>query len=103
MLAKHGLDDWMYPNSEYNPHCPLVPGFPGLMFTPDGLHGPGVDPEEPDVWRTIVRLLDEARWLYVGQYIGIGAKSLTKEEWLIQQPKVDAAPFGYVLHPYRFT
>lgn len=86
MLDKHGLNDWMFPNSEYNPHCPLVPGFAGIMFTPDGLNGP--EPDSPAVWRTIVRLVNGAFWAYVGQYIRIGAQSLTKEEWLEQTPKV---------------
>jgi hypothetical protein len=88
MLAKHGLDDWMFPNSEYNPHCPLIPGFPGIMFSPDGLYGPEPDPQDPEQFRTIVRLQNEAKWGYMGQYIIIGAKSLTKEEWEIQAPKV---------------
>ena len=87
MLAKHGLDDWMFPNSEYNPHCPLVPGYPGIMFSPDGLYGPEPDPQNPEEMRTIVRLRDEAKWGYMGQYIMIGAKSLTKEEWEIQATK----------------
>jgi len=87
LLAVHGLDDWMYPNSKYNPHCPLIPGCAGLMFSPDGLTGT-VDLESEQIWRTIVRLIDHAHWQYVGQYIRIGAPSLTKEEWLAQDAKV---------------
>jgi hypothetical protein len=87
MLLKHGLDDWQYPNSEYNPHCPQVPGCAGLMFSPDGLNGPG-DGEASEIMRTVVRLKTEPLWQYVGQYITIPAASLTKEEWLDQDSKV---------------
>ena len=87
MLLKHGLDDWQYPNSLYNPHCPQNPGCAGLMFSPDGLNGPR-DDDSLEIMRTIVRLKTEAKWQYVGQYIDVSAPSLTREEWLVQPPTV---------------
>ncbi|KAG5642142.1 hypothetical protein DXG03_003572 [Asterophora parasitica] len=32
-VAEHGLDDFMYPNFEYSPQMPVVPGAPGLWYT----------------------------------------------------------------------
>lgn len=98
MLLKHGLDDWQYPNSLYNPHCPLNPGFAGLMFSPDGLERPEDDgevKESPTKWRTIVRLKTEALWQYVGQYVDIPAPSLTQDEWLIQDLRVRFSIFKF--------
>jgi hypothetical protein len=86
MLLKHGLDDWQYPNSLYNPHCPQIPGYAGLMFSPNGLE-PSTD-DSLEIMRTIVRLTTEPKWQYVGQYIDITAPSLTKEEWLVQHSSV---------------
>jgi hypothetical protein len=86
MLLKHGLDDWQYPNSLYNPHCPQIPGYAGLMFSPNGLETS--IGESSEIMRTIVRLMMEPKWQYVGQYIDISAPSLTKEEWLVQHSSV---------------
>jgi hypothetical protein len=87
LLLKHGLDDWQYPNSEYNPHCPQIPGCAGLMFSANGLDGPS-DDDASEIMRTIVRLQDKPLWQYVGQYITIPAASLTRDEWLVQDYKV---------------
>jgi len=86
MLLKHGLDDWQYPNSLYNPHCPQNPGYAGLMFSPNGSE-PSTN-ASLEIRRTIVRLTTEAKWQYVGQYIDITAPSLTKEEWSVQNSSV---------------
>lgn len=38
-ILEHGLNDFLFPNSLFNPNCPLIPGEPGLMYEPDGLSG----------------------------------------------------------------
>ncbi|KAF8553940.1 hypothetical protein OG21DRAFT_1164436 [Imleria badia] len=84
MLARHGLNDFMYLNLFFNPHAPQWPGAPGLFFDP------GVDweaHERPGIWRVLVRLKSNY-WLYVGQYQCTPALSLSIEEWKSQAPKV---------------
>ncbi|RDB20273.1 hypothetical protein Hypma_012569 [Hypsizygus marmoreus] len=81
-LHLHDLRDFMYPNLDYNPHCPEVPGAPGLFFAADGHHA--------DPWPEIQRVISRIRsgwWLYQGQYRMKPAKSLTKEEWASQKQK----------------
>ncbi|KAN0092780.1 hypothetical protein V8E55_003564 [Tylopilus felleus] len=84
MLARHGLDDFMYLNLFLNPHAPQWPGAPGLFFTSS------VNPtahEWPKIERVLVRLKSNC-WLYVGQYQCTPAPSLTTDEWKSQAPKV---------------
>ncbi|KAG5639135.1 hypothetical protein H0H81_006394 [Sphagnurus paluster] len=81
---KHGLDDFMYPNLDLNPHAPEVPGYPGLFF---GCNGPDVQDKRPQVYRLITRLAS-AVWQYQGQYLLASAPPLTKAEWAYQSPKV---------------
>jgi hypothetical protein len=74
----------MFANMDYNPHLPQVPGASGLKFfcTAD------VWPLSwPVIQKTIIRL-SSGLWLYVGEYAFIPAPSLTKEEWLSQEPRV---------------
>lgn len=85
MLARHGLDDFMYLNLFLNPHAPQWPGAPGLFFTSS------VNPtahEWPKIERVLVRLKSNC-WLYVGQYQCTPAPSLTTDEWKSQAPKVN--------------
>ncbi|KAJ7100097.1 hypothetical protein B0H15DRAFT_944468 [Mycena belliarum] len=44
-LDKTGMKYFMYPNLSYNPHCPEVPGAPGLLFHVDC---PGYTDDEAD-------------------------------------------------------
>ncbi|KAF8553944.1 hypothetical protein OG21DRAFT_1164532 [Imleria badia] len=84
LLARHGLNDFMYLNLFINPHAPQWPGAPGLWFSP------GVNweaRERPGIWRVLVRLKSNC-WLYVGQYQCTPALSLTIEEWKSQAPRV---------------
>lgn len=85
---KHGLKDFMYPNLLWNPHGPEIPGSAAIFFEPNGFDGPGED--SPDVYRVIVRLKEGPIWLYVGQYVLLGSPSLTKDEWLQQDRKVNS-------------
>ncbi|RDB20371.1 hypothetical protein Hypma_012570 [Hypsizygus marmoreus] len=81
-LDVHDLRDFMYPNLDHNPHCPEVPGAPGLYFSADGVHAwPW-----PDIQRVITRIRS-GRWQYQGQYQLAPVKSLTKEEWASQDRK----------------
>lgn len=83
MLARHGLDDFMFLNLYFNPHAPQSPGAPGLFFA-SSVH------PEASAWPTIERVLVRLKsncWLYVGQYQCTPAPSLTPEEWTSQAPK----------------
>lgn len=87
-LVIHGLNDFMYLNLNLNPQAPQFPGAPGLFFDVDST--PGSPPEDVDDGR-IHRLfsrLDSAIWAYCGHYKKKQVKSLTKEEWAVQRPKV---------------
>ncbi|KAJ8519173.1 hypothetical protein ONZ45_g3838 [Pleurotus djamor] len=78
-LAKHGMNDFMYPKLEFNPHAPQSPGAPGLLYRP--LPAPAYE------WEKIQRLfigLAANQWLYVGQFKLTPAPDLSKEEWLAQ-------------------
>jgi hypothetical protein len=85
-LDQHGLNDWMFPNLLWNPHGPEMPGHAGLFFWSGGPHGRSEDIDTPS--RVIVRLQTGPEWQYMGQYTQIGAESLTKDEWLVQDIKV---------------
>ncbi|KAL0947304.1 hypothetical protein HGRIS_013422 [Hohenbuehelia grisea] len=78
-LAEHGLDDFMFPNPTYNPHVALLPGAPGLFFAALSCAAR----PWPKVQRVIVRI-KPGHWLYVGQCKFTPARSLSKEEWLMQ-------------------
>lgn len=88
LIEKHGLNDFMYPNTVYNPNCPLVPGYAGLMYNPDGLDNPPYPESDVNAHRTITRDKYEPLWTYMGQYIHVWSPSLTKSEWLDQSSTV---------------
>lgn len=84
MLARHGLDDFMYLNLFFNPHAPQWPGAPGLFFA----SSVNLEASEwPTIERVLVRLKANC-WLYVGQYQCTPTLSLTPDEWKSQAPKV---------------
>lgn len=102
-FRRHGLDDFMFPSfsvsfsnllivlpvsvdirvPKYHPHCPEVPGAPGLYFETT-LKLVKVWPKE----QRIITRLDSGVWQYQGQYKLARAASLTKEEWNAQKPQV---------------
>lgn len=84
LLAKHGLNDFMYPSLEMNPEAPQLPGAPGLFY--EGGFGRPAD-EWPRIQRVIVRL-GRSLWFYVGSYKLAPTDSLTRLEWANQDPKV---------------
>ncbi|KAG5639141.1 hypothetical protein H0H81_006400 [Sphagnurus paluster] len=83
LLEEHGLDDFMYPNLDFNPHAPEMPGAPGLFFAAIGR--PADD--WPQINRVITRI-SSGIWQYQGQYKMTPVESLTKEEWAAQKYKV---------------
>lgn len=87
-IAIHGLNDFLCPNTIYNPNCPQIPGVAGLLYYPDGLHNPPFEESEAESYRTITRDKYLAIWTYQGQYIEVWAPSLTRNEWLEQAAKV---------------
>lgn len=81
-LARHGLNDFMYPSLDYNPAAPQIPGAPGLFVATSG-HGW----EWPEVQRVITRIAPN-HWQYVGQYKLSPTESLTTREWREQSELV---------------
>ncbi|KAJ7476964.1 hypothetical protein B0H11DRAFT_1305882 [Mycena galericulata] len=111
-VERTGMKYFMYPNLLFNPHCPEVPGAPGLLFHVGcpGTSGEGEDEkrvaggdnkddeeledeeeEEDDddfeSWILICRLA-QGIWQYQGQYVQGPAPRLTTQEWKQQPSKV---------------
>ncbi|KAF9457258.1 hypothetical protein BDZ94DRAFT_256303 [Collybia nuda] len=77
-VQKHGFNDFMCLNLEYNPRAPQRAGFPGLFFMCS-------DKDLRSKWRAdqqrvFVRIAVNV-WLYIGQYSLIRAAGLTVAEW----------------------
>lgn len=85
-LARHGLNDFMYMPSDYQPIAPQVPGAPGLWLN----IGSDIREWDGGVKRVFTKITSKPRalWLYQGQYEFKLAKELTREEWARQTPKV---------------
>lgn len=80
-VEKHGLNDWAFPNFDWNPHLPQTPGAPGLMYN-GGLLG-----DDPFTRRVFVKL-SPGKWLYVGMYRFSVVTPLSPAEWDVQPLKV---------------
>ncbi|KAF6743549.1 hypothetical protein DFP72DRAFT_932875 [Ephemerocybe angulata] len=85
-LARHGLSDFMYLPTGYQPIAPKIPGAPGLWLN---IGGRG-DEWNRGIKRVFTKVSDKtpAKWLYQGQYEIKLAKCLTREEWSRQSVKV---------------
>ncbi|KAF6743068.1 hypothetical protein DFP72DRAFT_977751 [Ephemerocybe angulata] len=79
-LAKHGLNDFLYFNLNYQPEAPGVPGARGLRFGVIGTHAP---PWTDGIMRVITRTQTspKALWQYQGQYELVPSRSIAVEEW----------------------
>ncbi|KAJ7983092.1 hypothetical protein DFH06DRAFT_977985, partial [Mycena polygramma] len=100
-VEKTRLKRFMYLNLVYNPHCPEIPGAPGLLFDvacagsndeidrgEERKEGEeGAKPDEDKTWILFARL-DRATWQYQGQYVLTLAEDLNLQEWKQQSPKV---------------
>ena len=80
---KHGMEDFMYLHPGYQPVAPQVPGACGLFFTT----GTSIGYEWPTLQRVFTRI-DSNIWQYMGMYRLTSSPSLTRQEWLDQEPKV---------------
>lgn len=89
-VDQHGLNDFMYPNLDYNPAAPRVPGSPGLFFktTPER-EDKKMTNHDLSVYRVITRL-GTGKWLYMGQYSLTETRPLTVSEWAEQKPVVSS-------------
>ncbi|KAG6900120.1 hypothetical protein C0993_002655 [Termitomyces sp. T159_Od127] len=88
-LDAHGLDDFMYPNLDLNPHAPEMPGSPGLFFGANGEDATTWnDGHGPEVPMRVITRIRPGIWQYQGQYVLSPAQSLTREEWAVQSSKV---------------
>lgn len=88
-LRRHGMNDFMYVNTDYQPHAPEVPGAPALWFDCEVATIAYINK------RTLTKIQDTEsehndKWLYVGHYDDMPADPpfLTVEEWEAQLPKV---------------
>ena len=77
------MDDFMYLHPAYQPVAPQVPGACGLFFTT----GTSIGKEWPAFQRVFTRI-DSNVWQYMGMYRLTSSPSLTRREWLDQEPKV---------------
>jgi hypothetical protein len=87
-LERHGYNNFMFLNLDYNPRAPQRAGFPGLFFQCSVLD---LRPEWKEVQRVFVRIAT-GKWLYLGQYRLFKAAGLTVAEWRTQSPSV--CPFS---------
>ncbi|KAJ7123187.1 hypothetical protein C8R44DRAFT_705091 [Mycena epipterygia] len=107
-VAKTGMKHFTYLHMLCNPHCPEVPGAPGLLFDaicPDDSDLDTSDDDDDDdneddeeekdrsdsedeKSRTLFSRLDSAVWQYQGQYVTAPAAPLTLNEWKQQSPQV---------------
>lgn len=80
-VKKHGYNNFMFLNLDYNPRAPQRAGFPGLFFqcSDTDLKAQWRAPQQ----RVFVRIAS-GMWLYVGQYSLIRAAGLTVAEWKTQ-------------------
>ncbi|KAF5329764.1 hypothetical protein D9619_009280 [Psilocybe cf. subviscida] len=63
-IAEHGIDDFMFLNTNFQPQAPEVPGAPGLWFSPNNTGNHGIR----RVFTKINMAKPNNKWLYVGQY-----------------------------------
>ncbi|TFY68478.1 hypothetical protein EVG20_g3536 [Dentipellis fragilis] len=78
-LAMHGLNDFMYINTEFNPFAPQEPGETALFFIAGLIDG--------KVWPPLSRVFvkkEVGQWVYMGQYKVEEMQPLSAEEWLLQ-------------------
>lgn len=80
-VERHGMKNFMFLTTEFNPNAPLTPGQSGLFF------GGGEDGEWEEIMRVFVRIAP-GRWRFMGLYRLTSMPSLTPEEWQDQKPKV---------------
>ncbi|KAJ7755157.1 hypothetical protein B0H16DRAFT_1315928, partial [Mycena metata] len=77
---------FLYLNLDYNPHCPEVPGAPGVLFNVGYSPALGID-EDQKPWTLFARL-DTKTWQYEGEYVSAPAPVLTLAEWKQQSLQV---------------
>jgi hypothetical protein len=97
-LAKHGMDNFIYLPSKFQPEAPQVPGAPGLwLSSTPGKHFEKIMRVFSNIIRT--RGPKKSMYLYEGQYEFRAANppALTAEEWSAQSPKVNHCKANYNL------
>ena len=78
-LERHGISRWAFPNLDFNPHLPQIPGAPGLFFCSTD--------DSDETWTTVIKL-SAGKWLYVGEYKYVQVQDLTAEEFRAQSQNV---------------
>ena len=94
---KHGKDDFMYLHSAYQPVAPQVPGACGLFFNTHT----SIGSEWPTLQRVFTRI-GPNMWQYMGMYRLTSSPSLTRREWLDQEPKVSQMIFYWICSTNMF-
>lgn len=89
-IAEHGMNDFMFMNTDFQPQAPEVPGAPGLWFNPNE----NGDIGKFRVFTKINMAKPNNKWLYVGQYdVRLANPSrLSMQEWRAQ-PTAVSTPF----------
>ena len=98
----HGVDNLCFPNREYNPNAPVVPGDPGLFFTsrPNAFGSKSWTSRVFIPWKTE----DSSQpWGYMGDYEFIPAQPLTAVDFISQTDAVSLESLDYIfiyfIHP----
>ncbi|KAJ7499695.1 hypothetical protein FB451DRAFT_1014745, partial [Mycena latifolia] len=93
-VEKTGMKYFMYLNLLYNPHCPEIPGAPGLLFDADfpsdsdDSDSESDSDDDEDKSETLFSRLGSGIWQYQGQYVKAPVAPLTLDEWKQQSPAV---------------
>lgn len=83
----HGLDDFMCLRLDYNPHAPMNPGDPGLLFTYRSTNKFAKYAARVN-WLFVRTQASPALWHYMGQYRMYASELLTQGEFASQPPLV---------------
>ncbi|KAI0686140.1 hypothetical protein C8Q76DRAFT_636383 [Earliella scabrosa] len=81
----HGINDWQFITTDFNPHAPTRPGYSGLYFSQE---------KAADDWDESMRVhrlfvqFPSNTWVYMGQYKMSPGRTLGTAEWKAQPETV---------------
>ncbi|KAG9025602.1 hypothetical protein FRB95_009965 [Tulasnella sp. JGI-2019a] len=91
-MASRGIvyTEFLCPLPSWNPYVPLTPGARGLFFF--------VGDRDWSIERPLFVALGRSEWLYIGNYKGSPAESLTAEEWMLQSQTTKGVWVEHILN-----
>ncbi|KAG8997883.1 hypothetical protein FRB94_007386 [Tulasnella sp. JGI-2019a] len=91
-MASRGIvyTEFLCPLPSWNPYVPLTPGARGLFFF--------VGDRDWSIERPLFVALGRSKWLYIGNYKGSPAESLTAEEWMLQSQTTKGVWVEHILN-----